>query len=51
MGLHARNVAAAAGARGEEIERLARELTSQGTFDAASATEALTRLRSRPSAA
>ncbi len=51
MGLHARNVAAAAGARGEEIERLAQELSSRGAFDAAAAAEALTRIRRRKPAA
>lgn len=45
MGLHARNVAAAAGAQGDEIEHLARELANQGAFDAAAASAALTRLR------
>jgi len=45
MGLHARNVAASAGAEGEEIDRLARELASQGAFDAAAAKAALNRIR------
>ncbi len=31
MGLHARNVAIAAGAQGEEIERVAREMVARGT--------------------
>jgi len=47
MGLHARNVATAAGAQDDEIERLASELAALGTFDAAAATEALSRLRLR----
>ncbi|MFH2005661.1 MAG: hydroxymethylglutaryl-CoA reductase, degradative [bacterium] len=47
MGLHARNVATAAGARDDEIERLASELAALGTFDAAAATDALSRLRHR----
>jgi len=46
MGLHARNVAAAAGAQGNEIERLARELVSRGSVNAASAETLLTELRS-----
>jgi len=45
MGLHARNVAASAGAVGEEIDRLAQDLASQGVFDAAAASAALNRLR------
>ncbi len=45
MGLHARNVAAAAGAQGEEIDRLARVLSEMGVYDAAAASAALSRLR------
>jgi len=51
MGLHARNVAASAGAEGEEIDRLARELASQGAFDAAAASAALSRIRRHKPAA
>ena len=45
MGLHARNVAAAAGAVGDEVERLARELVTRGSFDAATAEASLAALR------
>jgi hydroxymethylglutaryl-CoA reductase len=51
MGLHARNVATSVGAEGEEIDRLAQELADQGTYDAAAASAALTRLRRRKPAA
>jgi len=47
MGLHARNVAASVGAEGTEIDRLAKELTHEGAYDAAAASAALTRIRSR----
>ncbi len=46
MGLHARNVAVAAGAVGPEVERLAQALAGQGAFDAASAEQLLSQLRS-----
>ncbi|MDX9999809.1 MAG: hydroxymethylglutaryl-CoA reductase, degradative [Polyangia bacterium] len=45
MGLHARNVAAAAGARGDEVDALAKELARQGAYDAASAEALLAELR------
>jgi hydroxymethylglutaryl-CoA reductase len=45
MTLHARNVATAAGATGDEIDRLARLLAARGTFDAESASNALQEIR------
>lgn len=48
MGLHARNVAASAGASGAEIDDLARRLADKGSFDAATAEALLTELRQGP---
>ena len=45
MGLHARNVAAGAGALGDEIDRLARALTRGGSYDAAAASTLLAQMR------
>jgi hydroxymethylglutaryl-CoA reductase len=45
MSLHARNTAAAAGARDDEVEKVAALLAARGTFDAASAEAALAEVR------
>jgi len=45
MGLHARNLAAAAGAQGDEVDRLARELVTRGSVNASTAEALLSELR------
>jgi hydroxymethylglutaryl-CoA reductase len=51
MGLHARNVAASAGAQGAEIDALAALLVHRKRFDLATARETLKELRTRSVAA